>query len=184
MALASRWLKRQRVATVAPFLDPPVLDIGCGRCVALEASPTGYVGIDHNKQCLLQPSRSGVQVVQGTALQLPFRSRSFQTVLLMAVVEHLHNPSACLREATRVLKPRGRVVITTPTPAGDRLHHLLPQFGMTSKHAANEHQSIFSAAALKGLMEDAGLDIELHRFFLLGVNQTCIGSLGAAADHV
>ena len=178
MLLASRWLERRRLAMAAPFLDPPVLDVGCGRCVAFEVSPTGYAGIDHNRQSILEPSRSGIQVVQGSALHLPFRPQSFQTVLLMAVLEHLRDPHAYLKEATRVLKPGGRVVITTPTPAGQRIHHLLAQFGITSKHAAKDHQSIFSATALKDVVEDIGLEIEFHRLFLLGWNQICVGSLG------
>ena len=177
MALASRWLERRRLSMVAPFLAPPVLDIGCGRCVAFDAVPHGYVGIDANKQCLLERTRAGSQTLHGSAFELPFRPQTFQTVLLMAVVEHLPDPQACLKEAIRVLKPGGRVVITTPTPTGDRLHHVLAQFGVTSKHAADEHQSIFSGTALRRVVKDVGLEAELHRFFLLGANQVCVGFL-------
>ena len=177
MALATRWLERRRLSMVAPFLVPPVLDIGCGRCVAFDAVPHGYIGIDLRKQSLLERTRADIQTLQGSALELPFRPQTFQTVLLMAVVEHLPDPQACLKEATRVLKPGGRVVITTPTPNGDRLHHVLAQFGVTSIHAADEHQSLFSGAALRQAVKDVGLETELHRFFLLGGNQVCVGFL-------
>lgn len=49
-------------------------------------------------------------------LQLPLAAAddSFDVVLAVEVVEHLENPWFFLREAVRVLRPRGRLVFTSP----------------------------------------------------------------------
>lgn len=45
---------------------------------------------------------------------LPFADESFDALIAGDVIEHLENPSHFLREANRVLKPDGKLVISTP----------------------------------------------------------------------
>jgi len=45
---------------------------------------------------------------------LPFSDSSCDYVLLMEVVEHLRNPYSVLSEINRILKPDGRIIISTP----------------------------------------------------------------------
>ena len=54
---------------------------------------------------------------------LPFAADYFEAVTLLAVVEHLNPDSMALlfREACRVLKPGGIVVLTTPAAWSDGL---------------------------------------------------------------
>jgi SAM-dependent methyltransferase len=178
MALASKWLQQQRLARVLPFLEAPVLDVGCGDGAAYRYAPEGYVGLDRDPAPLAQ-QRDALTRVLGTADRLPFADGAFKTVLAMAVLEHVDDPVACLREARRVLAPGGRVVLTTPTPMGDHLHHWLAKVGITSKHAADEHQSVMSPARLQRAVADAGFGVSHFRVFLLGGNQVCVAQTPA-----
>src|SRR5262249_31358454 len=45
---------------------------------------------------------------------LPFRSETFDLVLLLEVIEHLPDIPHSLREIARVLKPGGTAIVTTP----------------------------------------------------------------------
>ncbi len=45
---------------------------------------------------------------------LPFQDASFDYVTCVEGIEHLENPFSCIREFARVLKPGGRLIITTP----------------------------------------------------------------------
>ena len=45
---------------------------------------------------------------------LPFADESFDTVVSVEGVEHLENPWRVYREFSRVLKPSGRLIVTTP----------------------------------------------------------------------
>ena len=58
---------------------------------------------------------------------LPFRDASFDLVISHAVIEHVTNPGAYLREARRVLRPGGRLFLETApylSPTGVNLPRL------------------------------------------------------------
>ena len=50
----------------------------------------------------------------GSTLALPFASGSFDVVLSTEVIEHTPEPAHALPELARMLKPGGRLVLTTP----------------------------------------------------------------------
>lgn len=60
--------------------------------------------------------RRGVRAphVQADALALPFSGLSFDTVICLEVLEYVVRPLDALREMHRVLRPRGRIVLSTP----------------------------------------------------------------------
>jgi len=61
---------------------------------------------------------------------LPFRSESFELVLMLEVIEHLPDIPHTLREIARVLKPGGTAIVTTPNRLNviSRIHYLLTGF--------------------------------------------------------
>ena len=113
--------------------DEDWLDLGCGsgvltrelldrgaRVVAVDASPS-----------MLQQARAGNGDIreyppvwmQGDAQHLPGLSdASFDGVLCSSVVEYVERPASLLREAARLLRPRGKLIISVPaTGAAVRL---------------------------------------------------------------
>jgi 2-polyprenyl-3-methyl-5-hydroxy-6-metoxy-1,4-benzoquinol methylase len=101
-------------------LGKRVLHVGCGgRLHAPVSKPyveNGYelVGVDVSEdylgefQCVL-----GADAVQANAMCLPLASCSFDVVNFTDIVEHLHNPLLGLREAHRILKPNGLIILST-----------------------------------------------------------------------
>jgi SAM-dependent methyltransferase len=61
---------------------------------------------------------------------LPFRSDTFDLVMMLEVVEHLADIPHILQEIARVLKPGGVAILSTPNRLNvtSRLHHLLSGF--------------------------------------------------------
>jgi ubiquinone/menaquinone biosynthesis C-methylase UbiE len=57
------------------------------------------------------------KVAQASAYGLPFHSCSFDSAVCADVIEHVQQPKQLLLEAARVLKPQGRLVVTTPLRA-------------------------------------------------------------------
>jgi len=91
-----------------------VLDIGCGDRWVEGALPPGaaYVGLDYPPTVSL--GYAGRPDVFGDAHCLPFPNDSFDTVILMDVLEHLPQPDAAIVEARRVLKPGRPLVVQIP----------------------------------------------------------------------
>ena len=93
-----------------------LLDAGCGHDAPilrryLDRVAFG-VGIDVVSPSQKPDPRSAVLV--GNLETLPFRSGSFDVVVSRSVVEHLSNPDGVFGEISRVLRPGGRVIFTTP----------------------------------------------------------------------
>lgn len=91
-----------------------VLDIGCGDRWVERALPPGtaYVGLDYPPTVSL--GYAGRPDVFADAQRLPFPNDSFDTVILMDVLEHLPQPEAAIVEARRALKPGGTLVVQVP----------------------------------------------------------------------
>ena len=109
--IAKRSLRRG-LARVADRAHGRLLDVGCGvkPYRAMFAHVAAYVGIERPGTL----SRSRVVDVWGDALQLPFATRSFDTLLCNEVLEHVSEPARLFAEAARVLRPGGVLLLTTP----------------------------------------------------------------------
>ncbi|HDL64013.1 MAG TPA: class I SAM-dependent methyltransferase [Proteobacteria bacterium] len=84
------------------------IGVGTGRF----AGPLGVEwGIDLAREMLVRGQERGLRGVQGTGEALPFNSRSFDYVVMVAVLCFLSSPDRVIEEADRALKDGGRLVI-------------------------------------------------------------------------
>jgi SAM-dependent methyltransferase len=96
-----------------------VLDIGCGVGQTLayhrnRGCDAFGMEADGNVQAIAK--RHGLDIRQGIFDGSQFDSASFDYVTLDQVAEHVMDPHALMRGVARVLKPGGKVVVTTPNP--------------------------------------------------------------------
>jgi ubiquinone/menaquinone biosynthesis C-methylase UbiE len=116
-----------------------VLDDGCGgggMCVSFAEEADSVVGIDLSdrfrnagERLAIEKGVSNVRFASADATALPFKSASFDFVLSHAVIEHVADPAAYLREARRVLKPGAFLFLQTApylSPHGAHLPRLKP----------------------------------------------------------
>ena len=83
-----------------------VLEIGAYGNQAYGRFFSNKVGLD------IRPG-PGVDVV-GSVYELPFQEGEFDMVLCMVVMEHLEDPKQAILEMKRVLKPRGKILVSVP----------------------------------------------------------------------
>ncbi len=99
--------------SVKHLLVGNLLDLGCGTKPYKTLSGENgarWIGLDYKNT----PSGRSAADVFGSALDLPFGTGTFDTILSTQVLEHVPRPHALIREAHRVLKPGGHLVLTAP----------------------------------------------------------------------
>ncbi len=101
-----------------PLEGARVLDIGCGLGAYVrrfsDFTKQAY-GIDIDAPRVVEGAHNGVaRLSVALSESLPYADASFDGVLLNEVIEHVGNDRDTLREALRVTKPGGRVVIFAP----------------------------------------------------------------------
>ncbi len=101
--------------------DGNVLDIGCGNGAMLsEIRKLGewhLFGIDSSESGVKLARSEGLDVRfadANTELLSHFTANSFDLILTVEVIEHLQDPRGLLRQAHTLLKPNGRILLTTP----------------------------------------------------------------------
>jgi SAM-dependent methyltransferase len=121
--LLNEHLARYRFA--ARFADESahVLDAGCGSGYGVAEFPSAasVVAFDISAEAVAHArraySRPGVRFLQGACESLPFADRSFDLVVAFEVIEHLERWPLMLTDASRVLRPSGVLLVSTPNKA-------------------------------------------------------------------
>lgn len=120
-------LAKNRIDKIISVIEGDVLDIGCGDgIIPLLAGRKGYhsIGIDIVQQVinsakielLNEPEevRKRVGYFNMWAEDLSFKDNTFDTIILGEVLEHVMDLEITIKEARRVLKPNGKIIVTVP----------------------------------------------------------------------
>lgn len=117
VARATRPARARSLAWLAPLPPLEVLIAGVGTGLDLPLAPPQhrYVGLDLTaamlRQSLPRAAQRSFHPVQGNAMALPFGDARFDAVVLHLILAVVPQPLACLREAARVLRPGGTLLV-------------------------------------------------------------------------
>jgi SAM-dependent methyltransferase len=149
-----------------------VLDDGCGgggMCVSLAEEASSVMGIepaervhDAGVRLAREKARANVTFSRADGTALPFRPSSFDLVLSHAVIEHVADPAAYMREAARVLKPGGLMYLQTApylSPSGAHLPRLKVPIPL---HLVVGRRAAFAASCWLGRHAPHWLDVDME----------------------
>jgi ubiquinone/menaquinone biosynthesis C-methylase UbiE len=112
-ALAHRQLNNALAIAARAHARGRLLDVGCGEkpyAPLFRDLVDEHVGVDHPES--IHPL--GAVDVLATAYDIPLEDASFDTVLMTEVLEHLEEPGRAIAEARRLLRPGGKLILSTP----------------------------------------------------------------------
>jgi len=153
-----------------------VLDVGCGPSFMAPrlGKRCNYTGVDWNPDIVAENRRRfpDLRFECFDATQAwPFEGNSFDTVLIVGVLEHVTKRLEMLSEAARVMVNGGQFIATTPSRVGGVVHDVFSSIRLFSHHAAEDHKDFFNGAAMRQLAEQCHLIPERIEYFELGMNQ-------------
>lgn len=171
----SPFLRNQRIKAVKPYLKGRVLDVGCGSgSLAKLIDPMFYVGIEIDDISLTRAKKRFPHYFFRDTL--PLITEKFDTVVLLAVIEHVSDPSAFLKLLAQYLNnsSSAHIVLTTPHPSIAWFHEAGASVGLFSKHANEEHEELLDKKKLNEIGQSAGLTLVDYRRFLVNANQLAV----------
>ena len=176
-----------RYQTAAQVIGPAsgILDLACGvgfGTSILTSAITGVVhGCDLAADAVAQAQqkyggpRTCFSIADGT--RLPFQAGEFDAVVSFETLEHVNDADGLLNEFARVLKPEGRLILSTPNAA-------MSPAGVRNPFHVRE----YTAGELKQLLADrfAAVEIFGQRFtrFLEGRSGGALGKAVEAALYL
>ena len=146
--------------TFSPIAGKRLLDVGCGpgrlahQLVEMGADVTG---LDPDPEIVAAAARfaTDARFVEGSAENLPFDTESFDGVVFLNSLHHVPQPgmAAALREAGRVLRRGGHLVVVEPLLTGN----FVPVLGIV-----DDESEVRTAAqiALDSVGGDSGLSLQ------------------------
>jgi 2-polyprenyl-3-methyl-5-hydroxy-6-metoxy-1,4-benzoquinol methylase len=165
-----KYLIKPLLEMIAEISPPPeksaklrILDVGCGN-----GSLSNLIAEQGYEVTGLEESESGVKLanqnfpncrfVQGSIYNLPYSEieDEFDIIISSEVIEHLFFPKELVRNTKQLLKPNGRLILTTPYH-GYLKNLILAISGKMDSHFTvlwdGGHIKFFSVATMTALLE-------------------------------
>lgn len=133
-----------------------ILDIGCAK--RQNSYLKGIVtGLDINYS--LAAARAYIDFVRGDVNDVHriFAGRQFDCAVMGEVIEHVERPYDVLRKVSSVLRPGGRLILSTPNPCGFPM--LLAEWFEMKYFYCPEHKYLFPPRWVRRMMTEAGFEV-------------------------
>lgn len=155
-------LESWRLAIVLPYIRGRLLDIGCGYNNLVRAYGSG-VGVDVHIW-------DGIDV-QSDASALPFPDDCFETVTIIAALNHIPNREAALREVWRVLRPNEKLLVTMIGQLTGWIAHVIFRHDETVRGGLSTGElKGMRRQGVRDLLDKSGFALIEERRFELGLN--------------
>ena len=180
--LLSPWLRKKRLEIALPFVGGRCLDMRCGTGDADSYfHPSFYIGKDVDTESI-DLARQKKSSHDFTTIW-PLKD-VFDTISVLAVIEHVEDPANFLADLKKLLNKDGRIVITTPHPAIRHIHALGGRIGLFSQHAAEDHKTLLDEDQMLSIADCGGLALHCKARFLFGANQLFVFTVSRPSTNI
>ena len=150
------WFKKE-LELIRRFVGDFELGLEVGVGTGRFASELGIsYGVDLSDRMLKLAKSRGVEVIKADAKALPFKDESFDLVLFAFTLCFLDDPRSALKEARRVLKSDGRIVICG-VPADSKLGE---EYMSRKDSPFYSNAKLYKVEEIVGMIEELGMKVE------------------------
>ena len=176
-------LRRLRIKKIMHHIpkNSYLCDFGCGSKMfflnTLKSNILLGVGLDLDIK--LQADEKIKLIFCDLEKDIPLQSNTFDAITSLAVLEHLNNPLQNLKEAYRILKNNGVLILTKPAPVSKWLLEFLAyKLGILSVDMIHDHKHYFDKKTLKEMFILAGFEEKniTIKYFQAGFNNFVIAN--------
>ena len=162
-------LENRRINVVMPYIKGKLLDIGCGYNNLVKKYGNG-IGVD------VYPWREVDLVVKKTS-SLPFENSSFDTITFLACLNHIPYRQDALKEARRLLKPGGTLLITMISPFIGKIAHIIFKQDERARGVSKGEKEGLGDKEVIDLLDKAGFVLVKKKYFEFFMNKLYIAKI-------
>lgn len=179
--LLSPLLQYIRIKKALPWIKyNRILDVGCshGELLAYLPNNVDYIGIEGNTNYYRIAQKNNPKHLfinlyldgdNSDKLNIPERD----TIVMLAILEHLHKPTETLINLKRYLSKDGNIVITTPSNYAEKILKTGSRLKIFSSEM-DEHKNHFSKNDLFQICKMASFSIVHYSKFEFGLNHLIV----------
>ena len=145
-----------------------LLDVGCGHGLLMDEAQTRswrVTGLELSRSSAAHARRLGLDVREQTIEDSGFAPESFDAIVAVDLIEHLHEPRDFVRRCAELLVPGGALLIATPDPESP----VARMFGRRWWGYIPSHLHLLPRRMLRELLQAEGLlladDVPMVRDF-------------------
>lgn len=155
-----------RIKVILPLVKGRLLDLGCGTNKLVEKYGNG-VGVDVHQF-------GGADLILKDTSRTPFDDKEFDTITIIATLNHIPNREEVLREMHRVLTNDGQLIITMIQPFISRIWHCLRSpWDRDQRERGMKEGEVYGLTPkeIKELLNKTGFKIVMEKKFMFGFNR-------------
>lgn len=167
--VVGKMLLNRRIKALLPLINGRLLDIGCGTNILVRSYGNG-IGVDVFDW-------GNVDMIVKDTSKLPFEDEEFDTITIVAALNHIPNRKEVIIEAKRLLKNDGRLIITMITPTISKIwHKIRAPWDVDQKVRGMQEGEVFgfSSNEIGQMFEDQGFILVKRLGFMLKLNNVYV----------
>ena len=172
MRFLDRVLQNWRARMARPWIPggARVLDIGCHQGEFLRSLGDAIgPSVGYDPLTTADDGPSYRLVPELFTIPAPFADESFDVVVMLATLEHIHDKDPIAEECFRLLTPGGRLIVTVPAHAVDAIVHFMCKLRLADGMSLEEHHG-YDPWTTPDVFGRHGFALEKWRRFQLGLN--------------